>query len=225
MKKYSYYSSGAKIYKIQYTGKHSIFQERFVKVLVKDTELIKKKATKKKINSIIKPKKTKKKKKETEIVEEPVLLNNIQDIPRLEVDPEYKRLEEASLVIKENKEKDPYDLFVNYYDILLGETLNTDSIKVVEEFLDNHKKIIENIEPITKKDLEDTYNVYKNNEDLREEVYKTTENIERLLTYEINEIFNEIDINDSENLVLLTSKVEPIANYIKDNLMKDKKKK
>lgn len=195
------------------------------KVLVKDTELIKKKATKRKINSIIKPKKTKKKKKETEIVEEPVLLNNIQDIPRLEVDPEYKRLEEASLVIKENKEKDPYDLFVNYYDILLGETLNTDSIKVVEEFLDNHKKIIENIEPITKKDLEDTYNVYKNNEDLREEVYKTTENIERLLTYEINEIFNEIDINDSENLVLLTSKVEPIANYINDNLMKDKKKK
>lgn len=195
------------------------------KVLVKDTELIKKKATKRKINSIIKPKKAKKKKKETEIVEEPVLLNNIQDIPRLEVDPEYKRLEEASLVIKENKEKDPYDLFVNYYDILLGETLNTDSIKVVEEFLDNHKKIIENIEPITKKDLEDTYNVYKNNEDLREEVYKTTENIERLLTYEINEIFNEIDINDSENLVLLTSKVEPIANYINDNLMKDKKKK
>lgn len=195
------------------------------KVLVKDTELIKKKATKRKINSIIKPKKTKKKKKEQEIVEEPVLLNNIQDIPRLEVDPEYKRLEEASLVIKENKEKDPYDLFVNYYDILLGETLNTDSIKVVEEFLDNHKKIIENIEPITKKDLEDTYNVYKNNEDLREEVYKTTENIERLLTYEINEIFNEIDINDSENLVLLTSKVEPIANYINDNLMKDKKKK
>ena len=195
------------------------------KVLVKDTELIKKKATKRKINSIIKPKKTKKKKKEQEIVEEPVLLNNIQDIPRLEVDPEHKRLEEASLVIKENKEKDPYDLFVNYYDILLGETLNTDSIKVVEEFLDNHKKIIENIEPITKKDLEDTYNVYKNNEDLREEVYKTTENIERLLTYEINEIFNEIDINDSENLVLLTSKVEPIANYINDNLMKDKKKK
>ena len=195
------------------------------KVLVKDTELIKKKANKRKINSIIKPKKTKKKKKEQEIVEEPVLLNNIQDIPRLEVDPEHKRLEEASLVIKENKEKDPYDLFVNYYDILLGETLNTDSIKVVEEFLDNHKKIIENIEPITKKDLEDTYNVYKNNEDLREEVYKTTENIERLLTYEINEIFNEIDINDSENLVLLTSKVEPIANYINDNLMKDKKKK
>ena len=55
------------------------------------------------------------------------------------------------------------------------------------------------------------------------EVYKTTENIERLLTYEINEIFNEIDVNDSENLVILTKKVEPIAAYIKD-LEKNKKK-
>ena len=156
------------------------------------------------------------------LIEEPVLLETIKEETKEE--KELKRLEEATKKVQDNKDKDPYDLFNEYYDTLLGtDELDTTSINIVSEYLDKHHKLIENMEPIVKKDLEDTYNVYKNNEDLRQEVYKTTENIERLLTYEINEIFNNIDVNDSENLVLLTKKVEPISNYI-DELEKNKKK-
>ena len=195
-------------------------------IKVKDTKLIKKKATKRKINSILK--KIKNTKTEEPIVEEPVLIEEpvLLEVIKEETpeEKEYKRLEEATKIVRENKDKDPYDLFNEYYDTLLGsEEIDTSSINVVEEYLDKHHKLIDNVEPIVKKDLEDTYNVYKDNEDLREEVYKTTENIERLLTYEINEIFSDIDVNDSENLVLITKKVEPIANYIKE-LEKNKKK-
>lgn len=199
---------------------------------------IKNNYSKRKVNNILKKiNKTKKNKKKTKtqeeptlieepiLIEEPVLIENISKDEFEEDNIEYKRLEEASKLVKENKDKDPYDLFVNYYDILLGNDLNTDSIKIVEDYLDKNHKLIDNIEPIVKKDLEDTYNIYKENEDLREEIYKTTENIERLLVYEINEIFNNIDVNDSENLVLLTKKVEPIAKYINNNIIKKNKKK
>lgn len=196
---------------------------------VTNPKAIRRKATKKKLNSILKKIKEESTKQEEPVlveepvlIEEPVLLETIKEETKEE--KELKRLEEATKKVQDNKDKDPYDLFNEYYDTLLGTgELDTTSINIVSEYLDKHHKLIENMEPIVKKDLEDTYNVYKNNEDLRQEVYKTTENIERLLTYEINEIFNNIDVNDSENLVLLTKKVEPISNYI-DELEKNKKK-
>ena len=194
-------------------------------IKVPNPKAIKRKATKKKIKSILN--KIAKEKEpvlvdEPVLIEEPVLLETIKE--ETEEEKEFKRLEEATKIVQDNKDKDPFELFNEYYDTLLGtEELDTTSINTVTEYLDKHHKLIDNVEPIVKKDLEDTYNVYKDNEDLREEVYKTTENIERLLTYEINEIFNEIDVNDSENLVILTKKVEPIAAYIKD-LEKNKKK-
>lgn len=194
---------------------------------VTNPKAIKRKATKKKINSILK-KIAKEENKEPVLVEEPVLIEEpvlLETIKEeTEEEKELKRLEEATKKVQDNKDKDPFELFNEYYDTLLGtEEIDTTSINTVTEYLDKHHKLIDNIEPIVKKDLEDTYNVYKDNEDLREEVYKTTENIERLLTYEINEIFNEIDVNDSENLVQFTKRVEPIAAYIKD-LEKNKKK-
>lgn len=186
---------------------------------------IKKKANKRKINSILKKIKNNKIKlkdeseksievEKKEIIQEPVLIEALKE--EKEEEKEYRRLEEATKKVMNNKDKDPFVLFNEYYDTLLGNEIDTKSITIVEEYLDKHHKLIDNIEPIIKKDLEDTYNVYKNNETLREEVYKTTENIERLLTYEINEIFSNIDVNDSENLVVITKKVEPIAACIKE---------
>ena len=137
------------------------------------------------------------------------------------------KVEEANKVVKENKEKDPYELFNEYYEILLNNEDNIDYKEVIDKakkYLDKNKKLISNLSDIALQDLNDTYIIYQRNEDLREEVYKTTENVERLLTFEIKKILEENDIEDNENLNKITTRLKPVVDYI-DKKEKESKKK
>ncbi len=138
---------------------------------------------------------------------------------------DFNRLAEANKTLKENKNEDAYGLFIKYYEILLGNKENSfeyEVLKKAQEFLKKNKKSIDNLPEITKQDLKDTMNIYLKDEDLREEIYKTTSNIERLLTYEINSIFNSVDRDDQENNLVLIKKLTPVVSYIDNHLVKKK---
>ena len=92
-----------------------------------------------------------------------------------------------------------------------------------EDYLEKYalleKELLKNLTDITKTDLNETLNVIEKNSDLREEVYQTTENIERLLAYEINKIF---DSTDEEEVV---DRLKPVVDYIDKNFQEKTKKK
>ena len=136
--------------------------------------------------------------------------------------------EKASESLKKHPDKDPYDLFLDYYTILLGNHKKDDDIKVIEKakkYLNSHMKLINGLNDISKQDLDYTLKVYKEDESLREEVYKTTENVERLITYEIKNIFETFDKDDSESIVKLSKKLKPSITYLDTMKKKNTKKK
>lgn len=181
--------------------------------------LIEKEGIKKYIPS---PKKEKSKQEEIEIltidkeeVEEPVIFQTL-DYDKDVADDLFKKANED---LKKNANKDPYDLFLNYYETLLGNDQRIEELKIVEkakEYLEKNISLIESLSEIDIQDLEDTLKVYKEDENLREEVYKTTEKLDRLLTYEIYKIIHSssYDEEEEDNLNPLAEKLKPIVLYL-----------
>ena len=131
-----------------------------------------------------------------------------------------RRLVRAEKQLKANKHQNPYKLFNDYYDTLLGND-QVDSEEIIEKakmYLKRNSKYLKGISPVIEKDLEDTVSTCLKNAALREEIYKTTENIERLLAYEIKTIIEK----DSADIDSLAMELAPIVNYIDNNLIKKK---
>ncbi len=193
------------------------------KILVKSISKIKR-CSKKRLNETIlkikKKYKSKKPPKKEEIKIERLSLEPVVDDPS--IDKDKKLLQLANKVIKDNPKKDPYELFEKYYDILLSKDEENKSNNIINEakmYLETNKQLIDNLNEINTTDLNNTLNVYMNNEDLREEVYKTTEKIDTLLTYEINYILNN---NQDKNII--SQKLAPIIDYINSNKKNNKMK-
>lgn len=165
----------------------------------------------------------------TDYSEEPQIIVQLLDKKEKKFDDDLEeRIEKAQKLVKENKEADPYDLFVKYYEILLdnqNENDDKDLYIKAKKFLDKNIKLISNLNDIVEKDLKDTLDVYFNNEELRDEVYKTTENIERLCVYEINTLLKEYDLEEEKNIEDLNRKLKPVMLYINNNLETKNKKK
>ena len=184
-----------------------------------------------KFNSIKDIKELTKKKKEEKVVKEenPTEVDEFSfvDFNNDDLEEKYKRATED---LKEHSNEDPYELFNHYYDVLFDKKTNNKEVKDVEyitkaqQYMDAHMHLIENLNDIAREDLEQTVKIYKDDEDLREEVYKTTQYIDRLITYELKEIFSSIDSKDSENIPELIKKVKPCMKYVEKIEKKNNKK-
>ncbi|MBQ8132241.1 MAG: hypothetical protein IJ193_07100 [Bacilli bacterium] len=143
-----------------------------------------------------------------------------------------KLFEEANENLKENAKEDPYVLFNDYYDILLGkkekeskkEKKDASIITKAQQYYDQNKYLVENLNDIAREDLEQTIHIFERDPDLRDEVYKTTQYIDRLLAYEIKKIFESIDSKDPENTNLLIDKLKAPMEYVEQNEKKSNKK-
>lgn len=104
------------------------------------------------------------------------------------------------------------------------DVIENDIVSKAKDYLDKNIKQISSLNEIQIEDLESTIDVYNDCEELREEVYRTTENVDRLLTYEIKKIFDNYDDN-KENMVILTDNLKPVVDYIEKINKKESKRK
>ena len=157
-----------------------------------------------------------KKKKEEKIEPKEVESDDEFSFVDFNSDDMEEKYKKATEDLKEHSSEDPYKLFNRYYDALFNKEDNKDAewITKAQQYMDSHMHLIDNLNDIAREDLEQTIKIYENDEDLREEVYKTTQYIDRLITYELKNIFTKIDSNDSENIPLLIKKVKPCMEYV-----------
>lgn len=142
-----------------------------------------------------------------------------------EVDQE--KIRKANKVLKDNINKDPYDSFIKYYEVLLGkekkiEKEDLDIIEKAKEILSKNIKQLNGLSKIINEDLEATLNVYRQDENLRELVYKTTENINRLISYEIKDVLEKASLSGEKDAKSIAKELKPAVEYIE---MCTKKKK
>ena len=142
-----------------------------------------------------------------------------------EVDQE--KIRKANKVLKDNINKDPYDSFIKYYEVLLGkekkiEKEDLDIIEKAKEILSKNIKQLNGLSKIINEDLEATLTVYRQDENLRELVYKTTENINRLISYEIKDILEKASLSGEKDAKSIAKELKPAVEYIE---MCTKKKK
>lgn len=138
-----------------------------------------------------------------------------------------EKIDMANKTLKDNKDKDAYELFVKYYEMLLNDNGKYDDydleiVNKAKEILNKNIKLLNGLTKVINEDLEATLNIYKQDENLRELVYKTTENINRLISYEIKDILEKASVDKEQNIKTLANKLKPAVEYFEKH---DKKKK
>lgn len=102
----------------------------------------------------------------------------------------------------------------------LEENKEDDIITKAKNYLDKNNKLLNGLSEVQIEDIEGAMDVYLEDEELREEVYRTTEDIDRLLTYEIKTI-----LDNDKDITIKNEKLKPVISYIEkiNNNIKNKK--
>jgi len=106
--------------------------------------------------------------------------------------------------------------------ILGASILKLPAIEKAKEILSKNIKQLNGLSKIINEDLEATLNVYRQDENLRELVYKTTENINRLISYEIKDVLEKASLSGEKDAKSIAKELKPAVEYIE---MCTKKKK